>query len=52
MFARGEGGERWTDEEFGVGRCRLLHLEQMGDGILLYSIGNCVQSLGLEHDGK
>ena len=48
----GEGGSREWTGEFGVGRCRPLHLEQMGDGVLLYSIGNCVWSLGLEHDGK
>ena len=35
-----------------VDRCRLLHLEQMGDGVLLCSTGNCVQSLVLEYDGK
>ena len=42
------------DRGFGVGRYRLLHLERMGDGALLYSTGNCVHSLGLEHqkDGK
>ena len=44
VFASGEGGEKGTDGEFGVDICRLFH---MGDGILLYSTGNCVQSLGL-----
>ena len=38
---RGRGGDWWG---VGVGRCRLLHLEQMGDGVLLYSTGNCVWS--------
>ena len=52
LFARGEVGERGTDRDFGVGRYRPLHLEKMGNGVLLYSTGNCVQSLGLEHDGK
>ena len=42
------GGERGTDGEFGVGRCRLRYLEWMGDGVLLYSTGNCIRSLGLE----
>ena len=37
--------------EFGVNRCKLLYLEWMGNEVLLYSIGNCVQSLGIEHDG-
>ena len=29
-----------------------LTQEWMGDGVLLYCTRNCVQSLGLEHDGK
>ena len=49
---QGEVGERATDGEFGVGRCRLLHLEQMGNEVLLYRTGSYVWSLGLEHDGK
>ena len=44
------GRRKRMDWEFGVGRCKPLHLEQMGNGVLLHSIGNCVQSLGLEHD--
>ena len=48
-----KGGERWGPTEFGVGRYRLLRLEQMGDGVLLYITGNFVWwSLWLEHDGK
>ena len=50
VFVRGrgrEGGERGTDWKFGVSRCRLLHLEWMGDGVLLFSTGNCVRSLSL-----
>ena len=31
----------------GTDRCRLLCLEWMGNGVLLYSTGNGVQSLGL-----
>ena len=52
VFARGERGERGTDRKFGIGICRLLHLEWMADGVLLYSTGKCVWSLGLEHGGK
>ena len=47
VFARGGGG-REGDKEFGVGRCK--HLEQVSNGALLYSTGNCAQCLGLEHD--
>ena len=32
--------------EFGVGRCKILHLERISNKALLYGIGNCIQSLG------
>ena len=38
---RGEGRE-WDGLEFGVGGCKLLHLEWLGNGVLLYSTGNSV----------
>ena len=31
---------------------KLLHLEWISNGVLLYSTRNYVQSLGLEHDGR
>ena len=37
--------------EFGVGGCKLLHLEWISNRVLLYSTGNYVQSFALEHDG-
>ena len=40
------------DGELGVGRCKLLLLKWIGNGVLPYSTWNCVQSLGLEHDGR
>ena len=40
------------DSSLGLVDVKLLHLEQVGDGVLLFSTGNCVKSLGLEHDGK
>ena len=40
------------DQEFGIGRCRLLHLEWVGDEVLLYSTGNYIQPLGIEHVGR
>ena len=46
VFASGEVGEGGDNREFGVGRCRPLCLEQMGDEVLLYNTGNCIQSLG------
>ena len=48
----GEGGEKGVDREFGVSRYKLLQSEWIGNGVLLRSIGNCVQSLGLLHDGR
>ena len=38
----GKGGRSGRDGEFGVGGCKLLHLEGMGSGVLGYSAGNCV----------
>ena len=51
MIARWEGEGNEMDE-FGVGRCKLLHSEWISSGVLLYSTGNYVQSLGVEHDGR
>ena len=39
------------DWEVGVNRCKLSHLEWISNGVLLYGTGNCVQFLGIEHDG-
>ena len=30
------------DGEFGVGGCKLLYLEWISNGVLLYIMGNCV----------
>ena len=40
------------DWEFGVSRCKLLHLKTINNKVLLYSTGNYIQSLGIDHDGK
>ena len=48
---QGGGGESGMDWEFGVGRCKLLHLERISNEVLLYSTGNYIQSLVIEHDG-
>ena len=40
------------DWKFGVSRCKLLHLECIISEVLLYSTGNYVQCLGIEHDGR
>ena len=36
VFARAEEEREEKNRGVGVGRCRLLHLEWMGDGVLLY----------------
>ena len=51
VVARGNGGDSGLDWEFGVSRCKLLHLEWMGNEVLLYSTENYIQSLGIDHDG-
>ena len=38
----------WEPE---VNRRKLLHLEWISNEILLYSMGNYIQSLVMEHDG-
>ena len=52
LVAKRERGGSRLDKEFGVGRCKLLHLEWISYGVLLYSTGTYIQSLGLEHDGR
>ena len=50
MVAKGEVGASGVDGKLGVGRCKLLHLEWIRNKVLLYSTGNSIQSLGIEHD--
>ena len=52
MVAGGEWGGSEMGGVFGVSRCRPLHLEWISNAVLLYSTGNSVQPLGLEHDGR
>ena len=40
------------DWESEVGKCKLLHLEQINNKVLLYSTGNYIQSPGINHNGK
>ena len=50
-FQGGRGGSA-RDWEFGVSRCKLLHLEWISNEVLLYSTGNYIQSLGIDHDRR
>ena len=48
----GAGRGNGMNGEFGIGRCKLLHLEWISNEVLLYSTVNSIQSLGIEHDGR
>ena len=40
------------DWDFGVGRCKLSHLEWINSKVLLYSTGNYIQSPGINTNRK
>ena len=46
------GGGSGVDWEFGASRCKELHLEWMSNEAVLYTTGNYIQSLVIEHDGR
>ena len=50
------GGGRGIDWEFGVGRCKLLHLEWLNNKVLMYSTANYIQNYiqypETNHNGK
>ena len=52
MVAKGEGGGRGKDWEFGISRCKLLYIGWMNNKVLLYSIGNCIQYPVINHNGE
>ena len=52
MVVKGAGAGSGMDWEFGVSKSKLLHLEWISHEVLLYSTGNSIQSLGLDHDGR
>ena len=39
---QGEGVRSGMEWEFGIGRPKLLHLEWIGNEVLLYSTGHCI----------
>ena len=45
--AKGEGKESKKDLDFGVSRCKLLHLEWINNNVLLYITGNYIQTPGI-----
>ena len=46
---RGRGGMDW---EFGVSKCKLLHIERINNKVLLYSTGNYIQYPEINNNGK
>ena len=51
VVAKVGGGGR-MDWEFGVSRCKLLHIERINSKVLLYNTGNYIQYPGINHNGK
>ena len=51
-MTKGEKEGSGRDWEFGISRCKLLHLEWISDEVLLYTTGNYSQYLGIEHDRR
>ena len=49
MVAKGEGGESGMNWEFGVGRCKLFHLEWISNEVCCVT-GNYIQYPGIDHD--
>ena len=52
VVVKGEREGSQMDWVFGVGSCKLLHLEWISNEVLLYSTGNYIQSLVTEHDRR
>ena len=52
MVAKGEEEEVGWMGSLGLIDNKVLNLEWISNGALLYSTKNCVQSLGLEHDER
>ena len=46
------GGGGGMDWEFGVSRCKLLHIEQINNKVLLCRIGNYIQYPEINHNEK
>ena len=52
MVAKGEGGGGGKDWEFGISRCKLLHVEWINNKVLLYSTGDYIQYPVINRNGK
>ena len=52
VVTSGDGVGSGMDWELRVDRCKLLHLQWISNGVLLYSTESHVQSLSVEHNGR
>ena len=52
VVTSGDGVGSGMDWELRVDRCKLLHLQWISNGVLLYSTESYVQSLRVGHDGR
>ena len=50
MVTKGEGGGSGMDGEFGISKCKLLHLEWISNEVLWYSSGNTSSLLNIMED--
>ena len=49
---QGQEGREWDEWGVGVSRCKLLHLDWISNKVLMYTTGNYIQSLGIDHKGR
>ena len=49
---RGRGSGGGMEWEFGISRCKLVYIEWINNMVLLYSTGNYIQYLVINHNGK
>ena len=49
---QGRGVWEGTDWEFGISRCKLLYIEWINNKVLLYSTGDYIQYLVINHNDK
>ena len=52
QLPRGKEGGGGMDWEFGISRCKLLHVEWINNKVLLYSTANDIQYPVINHNGK
>ena len=52
VVAKGEGVGGGMEWEVGVSRCKLLYIEWINNKVLLYSTGNYIQYLIINHNVK